>query len=69
MPTKKKVIISSVGSDADQSVATETQNFLQQNGYDVSRESIGMLIPPPDHKISLRDSPDGYVLIIAPSAN
>jgi hypothetical protein len=69
MPSKKKVIVRSVGSEADQSVATIFQNFLQQNGYDVARISIGMLVPPPDHKISLGDSPDGYVLIIAPSAN
>ena len=43
MPSRKKVIIRRVGSEADQSVATEIQNFLQQNGYDVSRMSIGML--------------------------
>jgi hypothetical protein len=69
MPTKKKVIITSVGSDADQRVAIEIQNFLQQNGYDVSRSSTSILVPPPDHKISLGDSPDGYILTIAPSAN
>jgi hypothetical protein len=69
MPRKKKVNITSVGGVADQAVAIDIQNFLQQNGYEVSRISVGMLLPPPDHKISLGDSPDGYVLTIAPSAN
>ncbi|MGA7384321.1 MAG: hypothetical protein WBW81_06410 [Methylocella sp.] len=69
MPSKKKVIISSVGGEADQSVATEIQKFLQQNGYVVTRESIGMLVPPPDHKISLGEGPKEYDLIVAPSAN
>jgi hypothetical protein len=65
----QKVSITSVGSAADQAVAIDIQNFLQQNGYDVSRSSTAMLVPPPDHKISLGDRPDGYILIIAPSAN
>jgi hypothetical protein len=69
MPIKKKVDITSVGGAADQAVAIDIQNFLQQNGYDVSRKSTAILVPPPDHKISLGDSPNGYVLTIAPSAN
>jgi hypothetical protein len=68
MPIKKKVVIRSVGGEADQIVATDIQTFLHQNGYDVSRTMIGMLVPPPDHKISLGENPDAYILTIAPGA-
>lgn len=69
MPLKKKVILRTVGGGSDQQVGSEIQSFLQQNGYDVVRTSIGMLIPPPDHKLSLGNSHDAYVLTVAPSAN
>jgi len=69
MPIKKKIEIQSIGGNLDQAVASEIQIFLQKNGYDVSRMSIGVMAPPPDSKISLSDTPNGYVLIIAPSAN
>ncbi len=69
MSNKKKVIIRSIGGYADQAVASEIKDFLQRNGYEVTLTPIGMLMPPPDHKISLGESPDGYVLTVAPSAN
>lgn len=69
MPTKKKVFMKSVGGNADQEVAAQIQNFLQRNGYEISWTRIGMLVPPPDHKISLNEDGDSYFLIVAPSAN
>lgn len=69
MPIKKKVNLKSIGGNADQAVASEFQNFLQQNGYEVARSIVGTMSPPPDGKISLSDNSDGYFLMIAPSAN
>ncbi|HEY8096255.1 MAG TPA: hypothetical protein VIE65_09245 [Methylobacter sp.] len=69
MPTKKNIDMISVGSTTDQNVATDFQNFLQQNGYIVFRKTVGMLVPPPGQKMSFADVGDEYILTIAPSAN
>lgn len=69
MPNSRKVKIQSIGGNADQAVASEIQAFLQSNGYETSRAAIGMTVPPPDHKISLATDQEGYVLVVAPSAN
>jgi hypothetical protein len=69
MPVKKKVFLKSIGGATDQAVADEIQSFLQKNGYPVERNITGMMAPPPDNKISLTDGTDGYLLIVAPSAN
>ena len=69
LPREKKVSMTSVGGNADQAVASQIQQFLQNNGYTVERMAAGMLAPPPDHKISLRNTPDASILIVAPSAN
>lgn len=65
---KKKVLMESVGGDADQNVASQIEGFLSQNGYTVERSGSGMVSPPPDHKITLGESQDTYTLVIAPSA-
>jgi hypothetical protein len=68
MPEKRKVHLQSIGGQADQAVASEIQSFLEQNGYPVERTAIGMMAPPPDHKISLGSDAGSYVLVVAPSA-
>jgi hypothetical protein len=69
MPIKKTVHLTTVGSSKDQNVGDDIQSFLVQNGYKIDRSIIGMLIPPPDNKISLRETADAYNLLIAPSAS
>jgi len=69
LPDKKQVVMRAVGSPNDWQIADRFQAFLEKNGYQVSRVNIGMLLPPPDHKISLGVGPDHYELTIAPNAN
>lgn len=69
MPEKKKVIMFTVGGNADQSAATNFQVFLQRNGYEVQRKLVGMMVPPPDRPISVVNEPNDYVLTIAPSVH
>lgn len=67
MPVRKNVILEGIGGAADQQVAVQFHEFLLANGYSVSRSQIGGRSPPPDHRISLRDTPDAYILTVAPS--
>ena len=70
LPRGKPVSLVSVGSSADQLVANEYQVFLQSQGFTVVRSVIGMMAPPPDHKIAIGDVNAAQVtVIIAPSAN
>ena len=70
IPPGKPIMMQSVGSNADQAVADEYQRFLQGKGFVVQRARIGMMAPPPDHKITLGDpSQAQMIIIIAPSAN
>jgi hypothetical protein len=69
MPTKKPVALQTVGGMADQSVGDEVQKFLQDNGYTVQRMSAGIMAPPPDRPFSFMDTPDKYVVTVAPSAH
>ena len=68
MPSKKPITLMSTGSNADQQVAGQYQAFLESNGYTVHRTSIGMMVPPPDHKITFSETPQEYQIVIAPSA-
>ncbi|WP_198162311.1 hypothetical protein, partial [Methylosinus sp. R-45379] len=69
MPVKKNVLMQSTGGNADQLVATDIENFLIQNGYNVTRRTSAALAPPPDKKIVINDLADQYILVVAPSAN
>jgi hypothetical protein len=64
----KMPIMQSIGNNLDQEVATKIQQFLSENGYEVERTGIGVMAPPPEHKISIAERSDSYVLIVAPSA-
>ena len=70
VPAGKPITLQSVGSQSDQAVADQYQHFLQSRGFNIAqRNIIGMLVPPPDHKISIRDTGPAVVITIAPSAN
>jgi hypothetical protein len=70
LPPGKPVRLRGVGSQNDQAVVSQYQQFLQDRGFQVVRDIIGMIAPPPDHKIMLGDpNAAQMVVIIAPSAN
>jgi len=64
----KKLTLQTVGNATDQEIGAQYGAYLQQHGYQVNRVAIGMLVPVPDHKITVGKQSDGYVVIIAPSA-
>lgn len=68
LPERRPIELMSVGSQADQKIADQVQQFLTDNGYSVSRMAIGVMAPPPDHKISVSPSGSTYVVTVAPSA-
>jgi hypothetical protein len=65
MPVKKPVTLQTVGGTTDQSVGDDVQKFLQDNGYTVNRQSIGVMAPPPDHPFSFSDNQNQYVVIVS----
>jgi hypothetical protein len=69
MPTKKKVRLVTVGADEDQRVGNDFQTFLKDKGYTIEREIVGVLAPPPNHPFAFNDTPDAYVVTIAPSSH
>jgi hypothetical protein len=70
IPAGKPITLQSIGSQSDQAVADQYQQFLQSRGFNIAqRNMIGMMAPPPDHKISIRDTGPTVVVTIAPSAN
>ena len=70
IPTGKPITLQSIGSQSDQTVADQYQKFLQSRGFNIARRNtIGMMAPPPDHKISILDTGPTVVITIAPSAN
>jgi hypothetical protein len=69
MPEKKKVVVlNTMGGPADQRVGREVQDFLQKNGYEVQRFRSNVLVPRPDRPFTFVDSPDSYIVTVAPGA-
>lgn len=69
MPIKKKVKIHGIGNETDWQVVLQFHSYLRANGYDAELTSkTGMAIPPPDRKLSVRESEEAYDVTIAPSA-
>lgn len=69
MPQKKKIVVlNTIGGPADQRTGKEIQDFLQQNGYEVQRFRSNVSIPSPERPFTLLDSPDSYILTVAPGA-
>jgi hypothetical protein len=70
LPSGKPIVLQSVGNDADQAVANQYHQYLLSKGFQVERVTIGMMGPPPDHKIMIGDTNAAkVVVVIAPSAN
>jgi len=70
LPAGKTIMLRSIGGRADQAIADQYQQYLQNRGFQVERTIIGTTSSPPDHKITL-GNPDApqMLVIIAPSAN
>jgi hypothetical protein len=68
MPEKKPVALTAVGSQTDIKIGMRFAQFLRQNGYIVTVAIVGMMAPPPDHKIAVGVTPDHYNVLIAPDA-
>ena len=70
LPTGKSIEIMAVGSRTDWNIAEQYAQYLKAKGFDVSFSRSSEVVPPPDHKITIRDDPttSPIVVIIAPSA-
>ena len=68
IPPGKLVRLMSVGSNSDQGVANQYQQFLVGRGFNIERSIIGMMAPPPDHPITVNDVGNAVIVTIAPSA-
>ena len=70
LPTGKSIEIMAVGSRTDWNIADQYAQYLKAKGFDVSFSRSSETVPPPDHKITIRDdlTTSPIVVIIAPSA-
>ncbi len=66
----KSIEIMAVGSRTDWNIADQYAQYLKAQGFDVSLTRISETVPPPDHKITIRDDPTTLpiIVIIAPRA-
>jgi hypothetical protein len=70
LPASKSIEVMGVGSRADWNIADQYAEYLKAKGFDVSFLRSSEIVPPPDHKIMIRDDPttSPIIVIIAPSA-
>jgi hypothetical protein len=70
LPTGKSIEILAVGSRLDWNIASQYAQYLKTKGFAVSFTRSSETVPPPDHKITIRDDPttSPTVVIIVPSA-
>ena len=70
LPVSKSIEVMGVGSRADWNIADQYAEYLKAKGFDVSFLRSSEIVPPPDHKIMIRDDPttSPIIVIIAPSA-
>jgi hypothetical protein len=70
LPTGKSIEIMAVGSRTDWNIADQYAQYLKAKGFVVSFSRSSETVPPPDHKIIIRDDPatSPIIVIIAPSA-
>ena len=68
LPTGKSIEIMAVGSRTDWNIADQYAQYLKAKGFDVSFSRSSEIVPPPDHKIIIRDDPatSPIIVIIAP---
>lgn len=70
LPVSKSIEVMGVGSRADWNIADQYAEYLKAKGFDVSFLRSSEIVPPPDHKIMIRNDPttSPIIVIIAPSA-
>jgi len=70
LPTGKSIEIMAVGSRPDWYIAEQYAQYLKAKGFDVSFSRTSETVPPPNHKITIRDDPttSPIIVIVAPSA-
>ena len=70
LPTGNSIEIMAVGSRTDWNIADQYAQYLKTKGFDVLFSRSSETVPPPDHKITVRDDPttSPIIVIIAPSA-
>ena len=64
----KPVRLMSIGGNADQETGSKFQAFLERRGFKVERMAIGQMAPPPERKLIYQETPQEYVVQVAPSA-
>src|SRR5215472_1656120 len=57
LPTGKSIEIMAVGSRIDWNIADQYAQYLKAKGFSVSFTRSSETVPPPDHKIIIRDDP------------
>src|SRR6266487_144573 len=57
LPTGKSIEIMAVGSRTDWNIADQYAQYLKAKGFHVSFSRSSETVPPPDHKIIIRDDP------------
>ena len=70
LPIGKSIEILAVGARPDWIIAGQYAQYLKAKGFAVSFSRSSEIVPPPDHKITIRDdlATSPIVVIIAPSA-
>ena len=66
-PRDKPVVLMTIGSDADQLIGNQVEEFLVTNGFSVSRSRIGMKVPPPSQPYSLNLGNEQTTITVSPS--
>ena len=67
IPNDKPIRVRAVGSVSDLQVGIQIANFLKKNGYKVELDTIGILAPPPEHALEIRDLPSERILTVTPA--
>lgn len=68
LPKGKPIYFASVGSDRNQQIAYQYFQYLEANGIHFAGGTrIGVIVPPPDYPINIRDRGDNIQLLIDPS--
>src|SRR5579883_3272033 len=68
MTGNKPLVLRGIGGAHDQEIVGEYARYFASRGIQVKLYSIGMLVPPPDRKVELRETNANYELTIAPDA-
>jgi hypothetical protein len=70
LPRGKSIEIIAVGSRSDWNIGDQYTQYLKANGFAVSFSRSSETVPPPDHKITIRDDStiSPIIVVIAPSA-